>query len=325
MVRIFRNSVLPVLLVSIFILSGCACKQDWRKSNMLKGAIIGIIPGAIIGGETSDNDDSDEIVVGIVAGAVIGGAIGALFDTCEPEPVVVAKAPDDTDTDGDGVEDRLDQCPDTPDGVPVDYKGCPKDSDGDGVYDNMDKCPDTPKGVRVDSDGCPEDSDGDGVYNYLDECPGTPAGVEVDSKGCPKDSDKDGVLDSMDECPKTPKGAKVNSAGCWVLDSVLFDINKATIKSGFYSELDNVVNILNNEPDLKVELQGHTCNLGSDVYNLQLSDKRARSVMEYIVSKGIDQTRVSAKGYGETKPFASNDTEEGRKANRRVQIAPIWQ
>lgn len=324
MVKLFRNSFFIVLLASIFIISGCACKKDFRKSNMLKGALIGIIPGGVVGGETSDSDDSDEIAAGMAVGVLVGGIIGSFFDTCEPEQVQVAQAPVDTDTDEDGVVDRLDQCPDTPRGVPVDYKGCPKDSDGDGIYDNMDKCPDTPKGVKVNSGGCPLDSDGDGVYDYLDECPGTPSGVKVDSKGCPMDSDNDGVLDNDDECPRTPKGANVSSVGCWSLNSVLFDINKATIKPAFYSELENIVTILNNQPELGAELQGYTCSLGSDAYNLTLSEKRANAVMDYLISKGTDKTRLSAKGYGETNPIESNDTDEGRKANRRVRISPIW-
>ena len=105
MIKLFRNSFFIILLASIFIISGCACKKDFKKSNMLKGAMIGIIPGAVVGGETSDDDDSDEIAVGMIGGAIVGGLIGALFDTCEPEPVQVAQAPVDTDSDGDGVVD----------------------------------------------------------------------------------------------------------------------------------------------------------------------------------------------------------------------------
>ena len=90
----------------------------------------------------------------------------------------------------------------------------PVDSDGDGVPDYLDKCPETPKGVKVDKDGCPVDSDGDGVPDYLDKCPGTPAGVKVDKDGCPLDSDGDGVPDYLDKCPGTPAGVKVDKDGC---------------------------------------------------------------------------------------------------------------
>ncbi|MCU7495072.1 MAG: OmpA family protein [Ignavibacteria bacterium] len=118
------------------------------------------------------------------------------------------------DSDGDGVEDSKDMCPDTPAGVKVDQFGCPLDSDGDKVPDYQDKCPDTPKGVRVDKNGCPLDTDMDGVPDYADKCPNTPEGVQVDNSGCPLDTDGDGVADYMDKCPDTPKEARVDRNGC---------------------------------------------------------------------------------------------------------------
>lgn len=118
------------------------------------------------------------------------------------------------DSDGDGVPDTRDKCPNTPHGAKVDEKGCPKDADGDGVADGIDKCPNTPKGVKVDSDGCPMDSDKDGVFDGPDQCPDTPKGAKVDAKGCPTDSDHDGVADGLDECPETPQGVKVGPDGC---------------------------------------------------------------------------------------------------------------
>ena len=120
------------------------------------------------------------------------------------------------DSDGDGVPDKFDKCPNTPKGIAVDENGCPFDSDGDGVPDYLDKCPGTPAGVQIDANGCPIDSDGDGVPDYLDKCPDTPAGVEVDEHGCPLDSDGDGVPDYLDKCPDTPKEARgtVDEHGC---------------------------------------------------------------------------------------------------------------
>ncbi len=121
------------------------------------------------------------------------------------------------DSDNDGVPDYLDKCPNTPAGVKVDRDGCPLDSDGDGVPDYLDKCANTPAGVKVDKNGCPLDSDGDGVPDYLDKCPNTPAGVKVDKDGCPLDSDGDGVPDYLDKCPNTPKGVKVDKDGCQII------------------------------------------------------------------------------------------------------------
>jgi outer membrane protein OmpA-like peptidoglycan-associated protein len=118
------------------------------------------------------------------------------------------------DTDGDGVPDKRDRCPDTPHGARVDATGCPIDSDGDKVFDGLDKCEATPKGCTVDAGGCPTDADGDGVCDGVDECPDTPKGATVDAKGCPKDSDGDGVLDGLDQCADTPKGCTVDAQGC---------------------------------------------------------------------------------------------------------------
>jgi len=123
------------------------------------------------------------------------------------------------DSDGDGVADNLDRCPDTPQGASVDAQGCPSDSDNDGVPDGLDRCPNTPEGVTVDAQGCPADSDGDGVPDYLDKCPDTPSGARVDTigdrAGCAADSDGDGVPDVQDRCPNTPPTARpVDANGC---------------------------------------------------------------------------------------------------------------
>ena len=147
------------------------------------------------------------------------------LDLCPDTPtgVVVDEFGCPLDADGDGVPDYLDECPNTPTGVMVDAVGCPVDSDGDGVPDYLDECPNTPAGVVVDAVGCPLDSDGDGVPDYLDECPNTPAGVVVDAVGCPLDSDGDGVPDYLDECPDTPIGVEVNEVGCPLTSVNLID------------------------------------------------------------------------------------------------------
>ena len=227
------------------------------------------------------------------------------------------------DSDGDGVYDDKDQCPSTPAGVKVDSNGCPLDSDKDGVTDDKDQCPNTPAGAKVDSKGCPLDSDKDGVPDYLDQCPNTPAGTKVDSKGCTMDSDGDGVYDDKDQCPNTPKGATVDERGCWVIKDVNFDFAKADIRTVDTNVLDDAVTILKDNPSLKIELQGHTDNKGSAEYNQKLSVKRAQSVMNYMVKKGIEKERLNAIGFGLAKPAASNDTPEGRAENRRVELTPI--
>jgi OOP family OmpA-OmpF porin len=140
------------------------------------------------------------------------------------------------------------------------------------------------------------------------------------------------VPDYLDECPDTPKGAKVNQKGCWVLvdeavklqkGNVLFDFGKADIKAQAYPVLDEALAILKKQPTLKVEVQGHTDNVGSRAYNQKLSERRAKAVMEYFIDKGIKPERLSAAGYNFSRAAASNDTREGRALNRRVELMPI--
>jgi len=255
-----------------------------------------------------------------------GDGVYDYLDKCPETPAGVTVDSDGCplDSDGDGVYDYMDKCPETPTAIAVDKDGCPLDSDGDGVYNYLDKCPETPAGVTVDSDGCPLDTDGDGVYDYMDKCPETPAGVAVDSNGCPLDSDKDGVYDYLDKCPGTPEGARVNAMGCWVLGDVLFDTAKADIKSSMASVLDDVVDVLNKNSGMNVEVQGHTDNRGSQKFNQTLSENRAAAVMGYLVKKGIASSRLTSVGYGFSRPIASNNTNQGRTWNRRVELKPVF-
>jgi OmpA-OmpF porin, OOP family len=227
------------------------------------------------------------------------------------------------DSDGDLVPDYLDKCSNTTVGVKVDSNGCPLDSDGDLVPDYLDKCPNTTAGVKVDSNGCPLDSDRDLVPDYLDKCPNTPTGAKVDSNGCPLDSDGDGVPDYLDKCPNTPKGAAVDERGCWVLKGIKFTTGKANIATGVTKILDGVVTVLKANPSVNIEVQGHTDNVGSANSNQKLSADRAQAVMKYIIKKGIAKDRLNAVGYGFNKPAVSNDTPEGRAENRRVELNPI--
>ncbi|MFC1843606.1 OmpA family protein [Thermodesulfobacteriota bacterium] len=205
------------------------------------------------------------------------------------------------------------------------------DDDRDGVGNSIDQCPNTPLGVMVDKVGCPIDSDGDGIVDYLDKCPDTPAGVKVDKLGCPLpdiDSDGDGVFDSSDRCPDTPKGIKVDEFGCpiplvgnvTVTLHVEFDFDKTDVKDQYNADLEKVANLLTAYPKTDVELEGHTDSIGTDEYNMDLSNRRAASVKKELVEKyNIDASRISTRGYGESKPVASNDTPAGRMNNRRVE------
>jgi OmpA-OmpF porin, OOP family len=239
------------------------------------------------------------------------------------------------DSDGDGVPDYLDKCPNTPRGIEVDASGCPIDSDGDGIPDYLDKCPNTPKGMPVNKDGCP-DSDGDGVPDNLDKCPDTPKGAPVDEHGCPKDSDGDGVPDYLDECPNTPPGDEVDERGCSIKrDTVVvekqvtlsgdtnFEFNRAELIPSAYPVLDRLAASMEKNPNTRWRIEGHTDAIGSEQYNMDLSRRRAESVANYLVQRGIDRNRLEIVPLGKSQPVATNETQEGRAMNRRVEIRLI--
>ena len=230
-----------------------------------------------------------------------------------------------TDRDGDGVVDSLDACPDTP-GL-ASLKGCP-DKDGDGIPDKDDKCPDVAGLAKY--QGCPiPDTDGDGINDEEDKCP-TVAGV-ARYHGCPiPDTDGDGVNDEEDKCPN--EAGPASNFGCPVIDvKIVEKVNKAAQNIFFatgsskllaksYKSLKDVAQILKDNPSYKVAIDGHTDNTGSDELNQKLSEKRANAVKEYMKGNGVDESRMTATGYGETKPVADNKTAAGRAKNRRVEM-----
>ena len=240
-----------------------------------------------------------------------------------PEPVVVPP-PVDKDTDGDGVFDSRDKCP-TVAGV-AKYEGCPvPDTDKDGIFDDKDKCPDMPGYPEL--DGCPyPDRDKDGVTDNKDRCPDEPGSTKND--GCPvTDRDGDGVPDATDRCPDT--AGPGSNYGCpedvktkltYIAKNIYFHTNKATLQEISYEPLDQLADILTKYPKAKLTIEGHTDNTGADALNLKLSNDRAKSVVDYLVSKGIDGSRLNAVGRGETKPVTTNNTAEGRTLNRRVEL-----
>ena len=232
------------------------------------------------------------------------------------------------DSDGDGIADSSDNCPNTPAGAPVDASGCELDSDGDGVKDSKDECPGTPRGVAVGANGCANDSDGDGVTDDKDQCPGTPAGEPVDANGCELDDDGDGVVNRLDECPGTPEGTPVDKRGCkiegdYVLKGVNFESNSDVLRSGATDVLDEVVATLLKYPDIKFEIQGHTDSDGAAAYNEGLSTRRASTVADYLISNGVAESRMTVRGYGESEPIADNNTSAGKAQNRRVVLRVI--
>jgi outer membrane protein OmpA-like peptidoglycan-associated protein len=250
------------------------------------------------------------------------------------------------DEDGDGVPDKKDQCPGTPPGVAVDENGCPLDRDGDGVPDYKDDCPDEPGDAKfngcpdTDGDGIPDkdddcpnvaglakfngcpDTDGDGVPDPKDKCPDTPKGCPVDADGCPLDSDGDGVIDCEDKCPNEAGSKENNGCPDWVEVSVptmYFDLNKADLKPEAEAELDKLVQTLIASKEYNIVVGGHACSLGTEKYNMELSEKRAQAVVKYLLSKGVNNAYIGSNNYGESKPAVPNTSEANRKKNRRVE------
>jgi outer membrane protein OmpA-like peptidoglycan-associated protein len=236
------------------------------------------------------------------------------------EPIVVR-----LDRDGDGVLDADDKCPDTP-GIAA-LQGCP-DRDGDGIADNEDSCPDVAGTAKY--KGCPiPDTDGDGINDEEDKCPSVKGLARY--QGCPiPDTDGDGVNDEEDKCPTRP-GTAANQ-GCpeiakEVIEKINFAAKNVFFATGSYKllaksnkSLDAVADLMKKDPTLNLDIDGHTDSQGSDESNQVLSDNRAGAVKNYLISKGIDASRLKSTGYGETKPVADNTTAAGRAKNRRTEM-----
>ena len=229
------------------------------------------------------------------------------------------------DKDGDGITDAEDVCPEN--AGPKENQGCP-DQDNDGLFDYVDNCP-TVAGPK-ENQGCPwPDTDADGLLDKDDDCPNL-AGPKA-NKGCPyKDSDADGLLDKDDDCPNTP-GPKTNK-GCPVIeqavievlktafDNLEFESGKDIIFETSKPSLNELAEVLKKKTTWKLEIAGHTDNVGDDNGNLVLSKKRAEALKAYLISQGVDEVRLLTLYFGETKPVATNDTPEGRQKNRRVEM-----
>lgn len=243
------------------------------------------------------------------------------------------------DRDGDGVPDNVDQCPDIPedfDGI-SDHDGCPEnesgDRDADGIPDKLDRCPieaEDRDGFN-DEDGCPDpDNDADTVLDIADRCPMEPGPPSND--GCPgSDRDGDGIGDESDKCPDVP-GLK--PTGCprrllvertdsqiRITQAIAFETGRATIKSGVSQEIiDQVAAVLRADQSIAVSVDGHSDNVGDPTKNLKLSEDRAFAVRDALVARGVDPARLTAMGFGHTRPIAVNTTAKGRSLNRRVEF-----
>lgn len=273
-------------------------------------------------------DERDRVFANVGAGTRLTGGYGAADvrvlasigtyltlhdikpDSPPPRVRVVPDVEDyDPDTDGDGYPDSIDKCPTIPeDGKPPDpTDGCPApvDSDGDGIPDHLDKCPNEPEdmdGIQ-DSDGCPEtDADNDGIPDVEDACPLEPGPRSqiAEKNGCPT-------------LTKVTEDGEVT-----LMQPIEFDTAKATIKPVSFPILDEVVTLMKARPDIRMQIHGHTDNRGGHAMNMQLSKDRAASVMNYLISKGIKASRLESDGFGPDRPKTTNDTEEGRAKNRRV-------
>lgn len=234
------------------------------------------------------------------------------------------------DRDGDGIKDSEDACPDV--AGPLVNQGCP-DTDNDGIFDFVDNCP-TVYGPK-ENNGCPwPDTDGDGLLDKDDECPNLAGPIK--NKGCPyQDTDGDGILDKDDECP-TVKGV-IENHGCpkieqeaqeilnTAFENLEFNTGNAVIKQVSFASLDELAGLLIKKKDWKLQISGHTDNVGEAQKNLILSKQRAEAVKTYLVSKGVDAKRLNTLFFGETQPIATNDTAEGRQKNRRVEMTVIFE
>jgi outer membrane protein OmpA-like peptidoglycan-associated protein len=311
-------------------------ENDFYTKDISLYGIGGLIPVLSEVVKDSDNDgvsDKNDKCPGTPSGVTVdktgcpldkdADGVADYLDEC-PDVVGLGTLAGCADKDKDGVADGKDRCPDV--AGPADLKGC-QDVDKDGVADIDDKCPNTTAGYKVDAAGCSLDNDKDGVPNEEDLCPdaaGPPA-----LKGC-ADTDGDGVTDNNDRCPNE-KGNIVDK-GCRkiapvdikkiadIAGKLFFENDSATLKASSYVQLDYLVDILKSYNATVLQIEGHTDSNAGDKYNIKLSQDRAEAVKTYLLSKGIEESRLTALGFGDGKPIATNETSEGRAKNRRVEL-----
>ena len=255
------------------------------------------------------------------------------------------------DADEDGILDQDDSCPENPEDYDEfeDEDGCPDpDNDNDGVLDIYDECPEDPEDYDNwnDEDGCPDpDNDSDGVADDEDSCPLDPEDLDLweDADGCPDtDNDNDYFTDDVDECPNEPETYNEldDDDGCpdevlvmqviceriELHDTVHFDIDSDVIMAESFGLLDQIADLLTSQTDIRrIRVEGHTDNYGTNEHNIDLSQRRAQSVVNALIERGIDMGRLEPRGFGENIPLADNETAEGRAQNRRVELLILEQ
>ena len=266
-----------------------------------------------------------------------GDGIVDAEDACpkDPGPKETQGCPVAKDTDADGIPDDIDRCPLDPedkDGF-QDEDGCPDpDNDGDGIVDKTDACPN--EAGPIETRGCPIlDKDADGLPDPEDKCPDVAGPKE--NGGCP-DADKDGdtVVDRLDKCPDQfgppPEGCpkkytlvEVKKEKIEIKQQVHFATGKFRVLPDSFKLLNQVFQVLNDFPKMRISIEGHTDNVGKEAMNMRLSQRRAEAVRDYLVAKGIAPDRLEAVGYGPTKPIASNKTLRGKARNRRTEFRVV--
>jgi outer membrane protein OmpA-like peptidoglycan-associated protein len=275
------------------------------------------------------------------------GAPGArVLASIEWFPAVEEQAPPpllpDPDRDGDGILDDNDACPDEK-GVASDdpsKHGCPlpADRDGDGVVDSEDACPDE-KGVETsdpETNGCPPDRDGDGIYDAEDACPDVKGVATPDDPakhGCPGDRDQDKIVDPEDACPDNagPRNEDKSKHGCpaarveqgqiKIIERIEFKTGSDKILPESFEIMEAVRAILAEHAEItRISVEGHTDNVGKAEPNKKLSQRRAESVMKWLMDKGVARARLEAHGFGMERPIADNETDAGKQKNRRVEF-----
>lgn len=269
---------LTAALLTIGLLAGCAGPNQRAYQDYTLCSALGGAVGGAAVGAAASGGS------GAVGGAAVGAALALLL--CSNDDVQAEEK----------VTEKM-MCEHEPvPGALLDANGCAMDSDNDGVVDGIDMCANTPVGVTVDEVGCPIDSDRDGVADYKDLCPNTPEGVIVDEDGCPI------------------AGQTILS-----LTGVNFEFDKAALTSDAQTILDDAVTaLLNTDEVVEVRVEGHTDSVGSEEYNQKLSQRRSESVVEYLVSQGVNGNNLIPVGMGETSPIATNTSDAGRALNRRV-------